>query len=121
MQELFNKISEMAHDVYGALGGGHSERVYEEAMSVELRSRDIEYEVERTTEIFYKGEKIGKHHLDFIVDSDVVVELIATDKIYPSNTAQMRSYLKTLGLKRGMVINFPYPDKASPDIEIVEL
>lgn len=117
--ELIEKVKSIARDVYGVLGAGYSESVYEEAMAVEFRQNEIAYDVQKTTEVFYKGHKVGTHQLDFIVESVSVVELKAGTSISKSHIAQLQSYLKTLGLSRGVVVNFPYPDKDCPDFEIV--
>jgi GxxExxY protein len=95
--------------------------IYEEAMAIEFRARKIPYEVERNTEVFYKGIKVGIHRLDFIVDGNLVVELKAQTSITKSHEGQTRSYLKTLGLKDGLIINFPYPDKNEPDFMEISL
>jgi len=57
--ELKNQIKESAKEIYRELGAGYNESIYEEALAFELRQRNIPYEVERNTEIFYKGAKVG--------------------------------------------------------------
>ena len=121
IDELLNKIKEMASNVYLELGGGYIESAYENAMAVEFRHGNLIYDVQKTTEIFYKGEKVGEHQLDFIVSSELVVELKAVTSISKSHIAQLKSYLRTLKLSQGVVINFPYPDKDCPEFEIVNL
>ena len=86
-------------------------------MAVEFRERKIPYEIERNTEIFYKGVKVGVHRLDFILDSKLVVELKAYSSITSSHVGQTTAYLKTLKLHHGMLVNFPYPEKDSPDFK----
>lgn len=113
-------IREAAQEVYEILGAGYIEAIYEEAMAVELRKRNIGYEIERTTEVFYKGEKVGEHKLDFVVDDKLVVELKAGASIAKSHIAQLGSYMKTLGIPHGLLINFPYPGKDAPDVHPVE-
>jgi GxxExxY protein len=119
--ELMSQIKSVATDVYKTLGAGYSESVYEEAMAVEFRQNGIKYDVQKTTEVFYKEHKIGTHELDFIVENSGVVELKAGASISKSHIAQLQSYLKTLGLTVGIVINFPYPDKECPDFEVVNM
>jgi len=108
---LVEQIRKASQDVYQELGAGYNESIYEEALAVELRERKIPYEVERNTEIFYKGQKVGIHRLDFILDDKLVVELKAAAKITESNIGQTKAYLNTLGLKDGIIVNFPYPIK----------
>jgi GxxExxY protein len=121
MEEILNQVIDAAGEVYRILGAGYQESIYEEAMAVEFRKRKLKYEVERTTEVFYKGEKVGEHRLDFIVEGKLVVELKAATSISKSHIAQMNSYLKTLKKEKGLLINFPYPEKEEPETRIVAI
>jgi GxxExxY protein len=119
VEKLIEKMKRAASEVYRVLGAGYAEEIYEEAMAVEFRRGRLKYEVERNTEVFYKGEKVGVHRLDFIVEGKLVVELKAATSISKSHIAQLTSYLKTLGMKKGMLINFPYPEKDEPEMQVV--
>jgi len=112
---LIQEIQNAAKEIYKELGAGYNEEIYEEAIAVELRQRKISYEVERNTEIFYKGSKVGIHRLDFILEGKLVVELKAQMGLTKSHIGQTKAYLKTLKLTDGLLINFPYPDKDEPD------
>jgi len=116
---LVEQVRKASDEVYKALGAGYNESIYEEALSIELRQRKIPYEVERNTEIFYKGEKVGLHRLDFILDGKLVVELKAQMGITPSHIGQTKAYLNTLGLRNAVVVNFPYPDRKKPQIKCI--
>jgi len=117
MLELKSQVRDSASEIYRILGAGYSETVYEEAMAVEFRARKIPYEVERNTEIFYKDVKVGLHRLDFILDGKLVLELKAWASITSSHVGQTTAYLKTLKLHHGILVNFPYPEKDSPDFK----
>ena len=117
MLELKSQVRESASEIYRILGAGYNETVYEEAMAVEFRQRKIPYEVERNTEIFYKDVKVGLHRLDFILDGKLVLELKAWASITSSHVGQTTAYLKTLKLHHGILVNFPYPEKDSPDFK----
>ncbi len=124
--KIMDEVKSCAIEVYETLGAGYEERIYQEAMAVEFRKRKIPYEVERDVEVFYKGEKVGIHRLDFIVmdpelKSALVVELKSATKLSKSHIAQMASYLKTLGMQRGLLINFPYPQADKPEMKVVEI
>jgi len=121
ISQLINVVKESACNIYTELGAGYNETVYEEAMALELRLREINYDVEKNTEIFYKGVKVGIHRLDFIIENKLVVELKAQSAIYPSHVGQTRSYLKTLKLNNGILINFPFPDKKKPDFKTIHV
>ena len=115
VKPLIQEIKNAAMEIYKELGSGYNEEIYEEALALELRQRKIKYEVEHNTEIFYKGSKVGIHRLDFILEDKLVVELKAQMGITKSHIGQTRAYLKTLKLKDGLLVNFPYPDKDEPD------
>jgi len=115
--ELKKQVKEASKQVYRELGAGYNEVVYEEALAVEFRERKIPYEIQRNTEIFYKGVKVGLHRLDFILDGKLVVELKAWSTITQSHIGQTSAYLKTLKLQHGLLVNFPYPDKDYPDFK----
>ena len=120
-EEIIKKIKEFAIEVYKILGAGYNEMVYEEALAIEMRRAKIDYDVELNTEIMYKGEKVGTHKLDFIVERKFVIELKAGTTIQKSHKSQLSAYLRTLGLKKGLLINFPYPDKEEPEIEEISI
>ncbi len=117
---MIERIKQIANEVYETLGDGYDESVYEEAMAIEFREQNIKYEVQKTTEIFYKGDRVGTHRLDFIINDNLVVELKAGGSITGGHRKQLRAYLRTLGLDTGMLINFPYPYKDVPQVEIME-
>ncbi len=119
--QLMSIVKEAACNIYKELGAGYNEPIYEEAMAIEFRNRGIAYEVEKNTEIFYKGEKVGIHRLDFILEEKLVVELKAQSSFTASHEGQTRSYLKTLNLTNGILVNFPYPDKSNPDFKEIHL
>lgn len=126
MEKLIEEVMNCATEVYHVLGAGYEERIYEEAMAAEFRKRKIPYEIERDVEVFYKGEKVGVHKLDFIVmdikmKHALVVELKSATVIAKSHIAQTASYLKTLNITQGLLINFPYPQMDKPQMKVVEI
>jgi GxxExxY protein len=100
------KIVESCFEVHNILGPGYSEKIYEEAVSKELRNRGIEYKRQKLIEVFYKAEKIGEYRLDMVVENKIILELKAVSE--PNNTfeAQLLSYLKATGMKLGILVNF---------------
>ena len=91
------------------LGPGYLESVYEEAMAVELGLRDIGFERQKSIHVDYKGYVVGEGRLDLFVGGKLIVELKAVEALAPIHTAQMLSYLKTLNLPLGLLINFNAP------------
>lgn len=107
------KLDKLAHQVIGAaievhrlLGPGYLEQVYEEALAVELKLRDIPFQKQMAIALDYKGQPVGQGRLDFLVDGCLVLELKAVESLHPVFNAQVISYLKTLQLPLGLLINF---------------
>ena len=120
-EQIVKKIKEFAIEVYKTLGAGYNEKVYEEALGLEMRKAKISYDIELNTEIMYKDEKVGTHLLDFIVERKFVIELKAGTSIQKSHKSQLGAYLRTLGLKKGLLINFPYPEQEEPEFEEISI
>ena len=121
VEQLINIVKDAGREIYKVLGAGYNERIYEEAMAVEFRERGLKYDVEKNTEIFYKAKKVGIHRLDFILENKLVVELKAHPQITPSHVGQTRTYLKTLKMTNGIIVNFPYPDKKEPHFKQIHV
>ena len=105
-KELSFKIIEACFEVHNILGPGYSEKIYEEAVSKELRNRGIGYERQKLVEVYYKGEKIGEYRLDLVLENKIILELKAVSELSNIFEAQLLSYLKAAGMKLGILINF---------------
>src|SRR5262249_29399326 len=104
----------LAEDIYGILGSGFDEVVYQRAFEVELRLRGISYEPQRVVPVFYKDHYVGEGEPDLIVDDGaekIVVELKAIIGMGEKERRQLHTYLRVLGISRGFLINFPQPAK----------
>lgn len=119
IDEIINNVKECITEVYEILGGGYLETVYEEALAIEFRKRDIPYEIERNIEVLYKGEKVGTHRLDFIVMRDLVVELKSVTRLTNTYIKQIETYLKSNNMQKGLLVNFPYPQANEPEIKVI--
>ena len=96
-----------AMDVYNDLGPGFLENVYQEAMEIELESRDIPANAIQQLHIKYKGKDLKKSYVaDLICYEKIIVELKAMDKLTLREEGQVINYLKATGLKVGVLINF---------------
>ena len=116
------QIKSVANEVYGQLGSGHSEVVYNKAMQTELRMRGIDYEYEKVIPIEYKGVTVGHSRADLVVgkgNNRVVVELkCLSSTLAAQHKQQLRNYLVQLNLSIGMLINFPLVDSGLQVVEI---
>jgi GxxExxY protein len=105
-KELSYQIMNAAYEVHNELGPGFLESIYEDALAIELRSKGYSVETQVRIPIFYKGEEIGEHVLDHLVNGRVILELKAATEIAPIHKQQALSYLKATGLQLAIVINF---------------
>ena len=91
------------------LGPGFLEKIYQEALCLELSSRGIDYEREKRIAVNYKGNAIPGQRVDLIVSGCVLVELKAAVVLHVIHEAKLISYLKTTGLRLGLLLNFHEP------------
>jgi len=109
MDDLTGQIIGAAIEVHRELGVGLLESVYESALCHELALRGIAYQRQVEVDVRYKDVVIQGQRLDLLVQGKVVVELKAQLKLPDFAYAQLISYLKSTGLKRGLLINFAEP------------
>jgi len=106
---LTEKIIGAAIEGHRVLGPGLLESVYEEALCHEFDRRGIRYLRQAPIEMIYKGKSIKNQRIDLLVEegSDrVIIDLKSVSRLPEVSTAQVLSYLKATGIRRGLVINF---------------
>ena len=107
-QPAIDTVLDLAREVHEVLGGGYSETVYEEALGIAMREEGIDYHVQHTVEVFFRDQKVGEQVLDYaIVATGRVIELKAVGSISKVHRAQLAAYLRTTGVDRGLIVNFP--------------
>ena len=104
--ELTHTIIGASMEVHRALGPGFLESIYRKALLHELTVRGLSARTEVEIQVQYKNLIVGKHRLDILVESIVVVELKALNGIAPIHLAQVLSYLKAADVRIGLLINF---------------
>lgn len=95
--------------VHRSLGPGFLESIYKKAMRVELEARRLAYESERPVKVKYRGVEITGQRVDLIVEGVIVVELKSVVRLDEVHRAQLISYLRTTGLRGGLLVNFRVP------------
>ncbi len=106
LEQLTCSVIGAAIDVHRELGPGFIESVYERALVVELERRGIPFQRQWNVPLSYKGVEIGAHRLDLFVAGQLVVELKATRSIANEHFAVVRSYIRAVGRKHGLILNF---------------
>lgn len=105
-QETYD-INGAAMHVYNVLGPGFLEPVYQEALSLEFKRRNIPYEREKELTIFYEGVELRqKYRADFVCYGKIIVELKAVAHLDDAHRSQVFNYLKATGYKVGLLFNF---------------
>ena len=94
-------------EVHNTLGQGFLESVYQEAMEIELKKRDVPFEPQSKIQIQYKDVCLDRYFIaDFVCYDKIIVELKAVSVILPEHEAQIINYLKATGFKLGILLNF---------------
>lgn len=109
LDELARAVIGAAIEVHRHLGPGFQESVYEKALCVELRLREIPFASQQTVVVDYKGHDVGTGKIDLLVDGKLVVELKTAETLLPVHIAQVISYLKAIGGRLGLLLNFNTP------------
>ena len=108
-ERVMTRIIDCAMEVHKSLGPGFLESIYQKAMHVELSKAQLPFESERPIEVVYRGVALKGQRVDLIVASVVVVELECVARFEAIHESQVVSYLRTMGLKAGLLINFQVP------------
>lgn len=104
--ELTSKIIKCAMTVHSALGNGFQEVIYQRALEIEMNDTGLTFNREFEMPIFYKEQQIGTRRVDFLVESNISVELKAITKLEDVHFAQAINYLEAYNLEIGLLINF---------------
>ncbi len=108
-QALTEKILEAAFAVHNTLGAGFLEKVYENALAIELRAKGITCQQQHPLKVTYKNALVGDYLADLVVDGRVLMELKACTALDSSHEAQVLNYLRASGLRVGLLLNFGRP------------
>jgi GxxExxY protein len=106
---LTGKIIAAAIAVHRELGPGFLESIYEEAMAVAMAEGGLTFTRQVPISVNYHGHTVGEHRLDFLVETEVVLELKAISAFEDVHYAIVRSYLRATGKSRGLLLNFAAP------------
>jgi GxxExxY protein len=105
-EDLTEKIIQAFYKVYNTLGYGFLERVYLNAMYIELTVMGFKVEKEKKILVYYLGNVVGDYQADLIVEDVIAVELKAIDALAEENEHQLVNYLKATNLEIGLLLNF---------------
>lgn len=92
--------------VYNALGYGFLEKVYENAMVVELKKFDLNVQQQVPINVYYEDIEVGFYIADLVINNLVIVELKAAESICLEHEAQLTNYLRATDKEVGLLLNF---------------
>ena len=105
-KELTDDIFRAFYEVYNELGFGFLERVYQNALYIELKSRGFQVEAQKKISVYYKGTCVGDYYADLIVNDLIILELKATENIIEDFEWQLINYLRGTEMEVGLLLNF---------------
>jgi GxxExxY protein len=105
-KEITSNIIQTFYKVYNTLGYGFLEKVYENAMRIELGKSELSVEQQRNIKVYYDSEQVGDYYADLLVENLVIVELKAAETICEEHETQLLNYLKATDIEVGLLINF---------------
>jgi len=108
-EDLTYKIRGAIFEVNRILGHGFLEKVYENALMIELQERELKAESQVPISVQYKNREVGEYFADIVVEDKVILELKALESLQKIHEAQLLNYLKATDYKVGYLVNFTHP------------
>jgi GxxExxY protein len=105
-QELSNRVIRCFYTVYNTLGYGFLEKVYENALMLELARNGIFAERQKPIKVFYLEQVVGDYYADIIVENVLILELKAAELLVEEHEFQLINYLKATEIEVGLLLNF---------------
>ncbi len=104
--ETTEKIINAFYTVYNILGYGFLEKVYRNAMAIELSKQGLIVVAEAPIIVYYDGQVVGEYFADLLVAEAIIVELKAVRQLAAEHEAQLLNYLKATPYEVGLLLNF---------------
>lgn len=105
-KELTYRINGILFGVFNELGYGYQEKYYQRAISLALKEGNVKYKEQVSVPIEFKGSGIGRYFFDFLIEDKIILEIKKGDQFYKKDITQTYAYLKSSGLKLGLLANF---------------
>ena len=105
-KEMYDVVGAL-YEVHKNMGPGLNEAVYQEALEMELKRREVPFERELTFHPIYKGTQMSTtYRLDFLCKKSIIVECKSVSELNANNVAQLFNYMRLLKLPIGIIVNF---------------
>lgn len=109
LNEVTQKVIGCAYRVSNGLGAGFLEKVYENALRVELEKEGLQVQQQHPITVMYEGQVVGEYFSDLLVENRLLVELKAAKELDDVHLAQCLNYLRATGLHLCLLLNFGNP------------
>jgi GxxExxY protein len=109
INRVTERIIRCVYRVINTLGSGFLEKVYENALAIELRSNGLKAQQQFPIRVLYNLEPVGDFAADLLVEDCVIVELKSARTLDDVHSAQCLNYLKATGLRVCLLVNFGRP------------
>ena len=103
---LTHKVIGCAYKVHNTLGFGFLEKVYENALKLELKKHGIHVHQQGKLPVFYDGQRVGLYFRDLWIDDRLIIEIKATVSLAIEHELKLIHYLAATGIDNGLLINF---------------
>jgi len=104
--DLTERIIGCAYKVFYTLGAGFLEKIYENALVIELKKQGLKVQQQQPVNVYYEDKIIGEYFADLVIEEKVIIELKAVSELSRPHEVQLVNYLKATGIKVGLLINF---------------
>ena len=104
--QITNKIIDSFYKVYNTLGYGFLEKVYENAMQIELNSLGFNVKQQESIKVYYNKKQVGDYYADLLINNLVLIELKAAENLIKEHEYQLINYLKATNIEVGLLLNF---------------
>lgn len=105
-KDLSSRIINCFYTVYNTLGYGFLEKVYENALKIELEKHNLFVEKQKPIKVYYEETMVGEYYADLIVENKIIIELKAAESLCEEHEFQLINYLKATEIEVGLLLNF---------------
>ncbi|MFQ6115164.1 MAG: GxxExxY protein [bacterium] len=105
-EEITEKIIAAFYTVYNTLGYGFLEKVYENALAIEVRKSGLNVVQQSNIKVYYEKKVIGDYYADLLVENSVIIETKAASALSEEHEAQLTNYLRATEIEVGLLLNF---------------
>jgi GxxExxY protein len=105
-EDLTGRIIKAFYKVYNQLGYGFLEKVYQNALYLELKNQGFDCKAQHKIDVYYFNNKVGEYFADIIVDDKVILELKAAESLCEAHECQLQNYLRATNIEVGLLLNF---------------